>query len=350
MFRFARILAISGLCGFLWLPLYNLVEAPTVIKFPVLMPSQSPVDVEPTPVQKMDRPSSSASPISYLPPQPTRVSSVEQTTNPLAPETLNARARAALVHIVCFGGIHTTVSGSGVVIDPRGIVLTNAHVAQFVLLASDPRVNLDCTVRSDPSTAQQWDASVLYFPERWVSEHASDIATRKRTSTGEHDYALLFLTNAAPLPFLPIDTRETNVHSGQDVLLAAYPSEFAGSSNARVGLSPVTVFTQTGQRYTFGGSLVDRVDVGNVPLAQSGASGGAVISMEGALVGLISTTSDGATTADRTLSAITLAYINRELAQTPFSALSKIDAEGELERFKPSARAYTDTFLQAFTR
>ena len=69
---------------------------------------------------------------------------------PQSTDAVNQEARAALVNILCetsSGSLHP-VSGSGVIIDPRGVILTNAHVAQYVLLASQPNVGLTCMIRT----------------------------------------------------------------------------------------------------------------------------------------------------------------------------------------------------------
>src|ERR1700733_7735385 len=55
----------------------------------------------------------------------------------LSSTELNTQTRAALVNIECTtiaGGTFEPISGSGVVIDSDGVILTNAHVAQFFLL------------------------------------------------------------------------------------------------------------------------------------------------------------------------------------------------------------------------
>ena len=53
---------------------------------------------------------------------------------PVPFESIDAITRPALVNILCrprgAGPIASPISGSGVIIDPRGVILTNAHVAQ----------------------------------------------------------------------------------------------------------------------------------------------------------------------------------------------------------------------------
>jgi len=242
-------------------------------------------------------------------------------TPPLPGEAVNSLARNALVNIFCHGnGALRPISGSGVIIDPRGVILTNAHVAQYVLLSQHPRIDLDCFVRTGAPAKEQWVPQVLYIPEVWVRAHAADINADKPLGTGEHDYALLYTARAvgtppllAPLPYIPTDTREVIAFPGDTVLVASYPAELS-SGIMWYNLYPVSSFTSVKELLTFAEQSVDAIAVGGVIGAQGGSSGGAIVNMWGRLVALISTTSEGKTTAERTLRGITLAYINRDFA------------------------------------
>lgn len=241
---------------------------------------------------------------------------------PLDPDILNRNTRTALVNIFCEtqGSQQlSSISGSGVIIDPRGVILTNAHVAQYVLLSTAPEIDLRCAVRTGSPASPQWTASILYIPQAWVQAHAADIVKQKPTGTGEYDYALLMINdslNGTPLPpvfsFVPADTREAIGFTSDSVLVAAYPAEFAGAST-RSFLYPSTVWTRIGDLLTFNESTVDLMSLGSTALAQSGSSGGAVVNLWGQLVGLVTTTSGGATTAERDLHALTLSYINHDI-------------------------------------
>ena len=69
-------------------------------------------------------------------------------------DAVNSAARAALVNILCTSrGSVRPISGSGVIIDSRGVILTNAHVAQYVLLAENPAINLSCVIRTGSPAA-----------------------------------------------------------------------------------------------------------------------------------------------------------------------------------------------------
>lgn len=272
---------------------------------------------------------------------------------------INESTRAALVNILCGArnGTFSPISASGVIIDPRGIILTNAHVAQYLLLAGDPTVDLSCVIRAGSPAYPQWNAEVLYIPPSWVKEHASDIKKSRPLGTGEYDYALLRITqglNGQPppapsiggVPFVPIDAREAIAFTDDHVLAASYPAEFAGGIVTQLNLYPASSVTSIKKMMTLGGDAVDVVSLGGIIGAQSGSSGGAVVNAWGRLVGIISTTSEGATTAERDLHAITLSYINRSISSESGLDLAAI-LGGDVARY---ARLFNSNTAPALRR
>jgi len=257
---------------------------------------------------------------------------------PLPFSRVNEEARAALVNILCGArnGSLRPVSGSGVIIDPRGVILTNSHVAQYVLLASDPQVDLSCVIRSGSPARPHWSAEVLYIPTIWVKEHANDINTTRPLGTGEHDYALLRINGALinsqlphSFPYLSPDTRDAIGFVDDQVLVASYPAEFIGGITTQLDLYPASSITTIKSLLTFANKTVDLLSIGGVIEAQSGSSGGALVNEWGRLIGIISTTSEGTTTAQRDLRAITLSYINRDILAQNGSDLPTI-LEGDV--------------------
>ncbi|MSU73778.1 serine protease [Candidatus Kaiserbacteria bacterium] len=257
---------------------------------------------------------------------------------PVPFESIDAITRPALVNILCrprgAGPIASPISGSGVLIDPRGVILTNAHVAQYVLLAQSSRVNLSCAIRTGAPAIPRWSAEILYIPPVWVEAHAREIAATHPMGTGEHDYALLRITGTldstplpVPFPYLPVDTRDAIGFRGDKVLAVSYPAEFLGSS-AQFTMYPASSVTTIGQLMTFIAKTVDLISLGGIIEAQGGSSGGAVVNAWGRLIALISTTSEGDTTATRDLRAISLSYIDRDLAaQTRFDIATTLGGD-----------------------
>ena len=271
---------------------------------------------------------------------------------PVPPQTfdiINTETRMALVNILCAprSGSLRPMSASGIIIDPRGVILTNAHVAQYFLLASDSIVDLSCVIRAGSPAYPTWNAEILFVPPSWVKAHAGDIKQARPVGTGEFDYALLRVTgnvNGQPmiagLPFVPADTREAIAFTDDDVLVASYPAEFIGGIATQLNLYPVSSVTTIKKMLTFDNKTVDVISLGGVIGAQSGSSGGAVVNAWGHLVGIVSTTSEGPTTAERDLHAITLSYINRSIASESGLDLQSIlsgDIAGEANDFNANA-------------
>ncbi len=239
----------------------------------------------------------------------------------LSPADLNTNTRNVLVNIFCSSsGSISPVSGSGVIIDSRGVVLTNAHVAQYVLLSENPAINLACTLRTGSPAKDTWKARVLYIPPIWVTEHVAELNTSHPQGTGEHDYALLLImgtSDGSPppsqFPYLPYDAREAVGFAGDEVLVASYPAEFIKGLATINNLYAASSFTTVNKLLTFKTGSVDAISLHGVIGAQGGSSGGAVVNLWGRLIGLITTTSDEATTAARNLNALSLTYISRDL-------------------------------------
>ena len=173
----------------------------------------------------------------------------------------------------------------------------------------------------------------MFIPPAWVEEHASDLVASAPTETGEHDYSLLLITRSldgnpislpSSFPALEVDTREAIGFLGDQVLTAGYPAEFIGSAAAQSQLNVASSITSIKDLLTFKTSTVDLISLGGVAEAQSGSSGGPVVNAWGRLIGLITTTSEGATTAERDLRALTISYINRDIKGQSGSDLASI--------------------------
>lgn len=262
---------------------------------------------------------------------------------PLSGTVINERARAATINILCTtqSGLVRPISGSGVIIDDRGVILTNAHVAQYVLLAQSGRTDLTCVVRTGSPATPRWIPRVMFVPPIWVQEHAHEIGKENVVGTGEHDYALLVITGSVdntPLPStfpsLRPDTREAIGFVGDQVVVSSYPAEFLGGIATIGSLYAASSLTTIQKLMTFSTTSIDVISLGGVITAQSGSSGGALVNAWGRLVGLITTMSDAQITSNRDLRAITLSYIHRDIERQSGMGLEEI-----LTRMNPKLAA-----------
>jgi len=264
------------------------------------------------------------------------------------PELVNTTARASIVNILCIaavGGSVRSISGSGVIVDARGVVLTNAHIAQYFLLKDYPTKNsVDCTIRTGSPAQPMYRASLLYLPPAWINENASQITAEHGLGTGENDYAFLLITSTTnpagtlPSSFTNIAMSGAMPDTGDGALVAGYPAGFLDGITIEKNLYATSAFTTIGQLYTFNtSSNVDVVSLGGTVVSQGGSSGGAVVrTYDGKLIGLIATATTGDTTASRDLRAITISYINRSLAAAGKNGLAEflsLDLKAEAAAF-----------------
>ncbi len=259
---------------------------------------------------------------------------------PLSIDERNTRARAALVNIFCTtttAGPVEPITASGVLIDPHGVILTNAHVGQFFLIKDYPVKDfMDCIVRTGSPARPAYRAVPLYISPAWIKTNAENILLQNPTGTGEHDYALLRITEpidkdaALPssFPFLPLDFSEVAPDEARSVVIAGYPAGFLGGIAIQRDLYIVSTVAQITNVFTFGdNNTADILGFAGNPTAQHGSSGGAAVGEDGKLLGIISTATEAKSTADRSLHAITLAHISRSLvAQNGFGVTAILNS------------------------
>lgn len=252
-------------------------------------------------------------------------------SSPLSSENIISLSRAALINIICTRPDGIPISGSGVIVDPRGIVLTNAHVAQYVFLAENGITSISCIAKSGSPSRDAWNIDVIYMPNSWTIAHTNEINTQHPMGTGEHDYALLQLSpltagaSKTIYPFVGIDTRENIAFLHDRVIASGYPAEIFTPEQVTKGLYAISTMSTIQKLFTFNGSNIDAFSIGNTPLAQTGSSGGMIVNQWGKLVGIISTTSSGPITT-RNVDAISLNYIDSDIASsTSKHLLSLID-------------------------
>src|SRR3989338_8466958 len=132
--------------------------------------------------------------------------SVPTSLSPSESASLDASAvalRAALVNIICYapaGSGLRSISGSGVIVDSKGIILTNAHIAQHFLLADRA---VSCTIRVGSPAVDSYTASLIYISPAWIQANANILTQTNPSGTGEYDFAFLAITKSATSVALP---------------------------------------------------------------------------------------------------------------------------------------------------
>lgn len=249
---------------------------------------------------------------------------------------------ASLVNILCQYKTEDyirTTTGTGFFIEETGVILTNAHVAQFLLLKEVDQTitHTECIIRSGNPAEPRYMADLLYISPTWILENAKLISSEEPRGTGEYDYALLYITKAIGDTALPDAFPALPLHSnllshdmdGKSVIAGGYPALKLQRDGARAKLYPAVDTTTIEELYTFGSNYADIFSVGESKVGEHGASGGPITDPEKGVIGLIVTKGDEATDGEQSLRALTLSYIDRSITEETGYSLAQ-NARGNL--------------------
>lgn len=276
-------------------------------------------------------------------------------------EMVNATTNDPLVAIVNIICIFTTqkyirtTTGTGFFVSPDGVILTNAHVAQFFLLENtDTFGDTECIVRSGSPASPKYTAELLYISPAWIQEHATLIDDPTPSGTGERDYALLYVNatiDGTPLP-ATFPALSTNTEllprsvTGSVVIAAGYPAESLLANGVDTDLFPREATSTITELYTFGSNYADIFSITGSAIGEHGSSGGPILSNDGSVIGMITTKGDDARDGVGSLRAITLSHINRTITEeTGFSFARNVS--GNLPY---RSKIFTETLVPFLTK
>lgn len=317
-------------------------------------PATTPAKTTPSP--KKPEVAKQPAPVKVTKTQPstsaTKPPTAEPTVKVVDFEKISKDTRSAIVNIFCTsksGGFFEPLSGSGVIIDPKGIILTNAHIAQFLLLKDYGAENfLQCVARTGSPAVAKYNLKIVYISPNWLNANYKQIASENQTGTGEDDFALLQIVSSTdpdisisqPYPYMNIETVDSSKVVNSPVALVAYPAGFLGGIAIQRDLYMASSIAKVNKVYTFQDGTLDIVSMSGSIIAQQGSSGGAVVNSDGKLIGIISTYVNATNTDNRELDAITLSYINRTFIKNNGQSIKSL-LNSDIETFSNSFNTNT---------
>lgn len=287
------------------------IELPTPpISKPVLPSPPSPKPVPAPPGKPRSRPQPSPA---LVPPSPSQLSSGKlggQAPPPPAPAApppapslterqFYDRYAPAVVQIFCRTS-REIFAASGVIVNERGLVLTNAHVGDIVRSSGET----NCQARHGNPAERFAGIQIIFI--------ASTTEKIPETDVPQRDVAFLRLVGPEE-PFAVAPIGLTFIERGTTLLTLGYPSEFLESITTTSHSNLVFSSLRVDEYADVDGNALSAeayVSKGGIAL-QQGSSGTALFQPSGHVVGLIFATTRGATTAEREGIALTTSYMDK---------------------------------------
>ena len=227
------------------------------------------------------------------------------------------KLRGAIVNIICISKDSKirSMSGSGVLFDPKGLILTNSHIAQYYLVRDAlPKGTITCTIRTGSPAQAAYRAEPVYVSSQWVSANPRTLATLGAKGTGEHDFAVLAITaSATPLPlpgsFPYIQLSRGEPAQGTELAIGTYGAQALSSKQIQDSLFPTLVLAKVKNRFSFDNAAIDLIALNGTAASQQGSSGGAVANAKGELVGIVTTSTQSGDIASRETRAVTVTHM-----------------------------------------
>ena len=269
--------------------------------------------------------------------------------------------KSAVVNIYCTyssGKKTYSSTGSGVLIGNRGVILTNAHVTlPFLISGKDAKNSKGCVIRTGSPAKDRYTADLLYISPTWIKNNTKTVAKNEMRGNGREDFALLHITGAKEgtlpetFPGLPFaEVTSLPLVETIELLVSGYPAAHLSYKEVGRALTLQAATSTVTSVRTFERPYHDVVVMSPSEVGSAGVSGGPITRPSGELVAIATAVGTGSKAEERSLRAITLAYIDRTLRTNASSSLSSFIAGDLKTRAEHTRNSLTPSLLRSITK
>ncbi|MCF7865559.1 MAG: serine protease [Candidatus Pacebacteria bacterium] len=280
--------------------------------------------------------------------------SLNQTSAPIIAKK-ETKQEDAIVNIFCSQKIivngkvsnqRRTITGSGVLINKDGTVLTNAHVGQFPLLSEkDP--NVVCLARYGNPASGSLSVKVSFISPEWIKEYGKYVNTEGTAQTGKSDFALLKIglpkQNTNNIAILsPIVVQKNLPAIGDKIFSISYPADILGTKGVGASLPMQKEQLAVNRYYSVGVTTYDVLETTPSTAGQRGSSGGAIVDEHGHFIGTITTIVNSTVPSKKNIRAMTVDHTDTELLKYSNTNLTQVVNFGSSDVEKSFNLQYRD--------
>lgn len=243
-------------------------------------------------------------------------------TSPAPSVSPTARIQNSIANIFCKtqnGNAISVVTGSAVIVNPLGVAVTNAHVAQYALIEKyfkgTQGKTMNCYGRIGSPASGTYKLDVLYISPNWIRKNSRNIIDPNFTETGEDDLAIIRLIPTTNKPFSYTNISDDTLRAASNIYIGSYPAlelRDKGLNAALYGRYEQNTVRQID--YYFSSKPIFETNPSS--MGQAGSSGGGIFDTKGNLAGTIALIIQNSNSSTPYIRGLTVDHINKTLSES----------------------------------